>query len=166
MQAQNANGYGEWTIYLDVITVRFPVGAHPSGLVDLRLLWPEGRPNAAPRIPPSHTWEAPQPPPATTSAVGESGARTARQAELPAVLLPGNLRGEPQSDGSVLISWDAVAEAGADAFYRVARRSDADGSYRVIARRVIDADGDGRVEYRDDGGQLKPARPTATGRAS
>ncbi len=74
--------------------------------------------------------------------------------ERPADLRPDNLRAELQPGGAVLVSWDAPDGAGADAFYRVARRPDADGHYRFIARRVIDADGGGRVEYRDDGGEL------------
>ena len=65
---------------------------------------------------------------------------------------PANLRATPQEDGSALVTWDAPAEAGDDAFYRVRRRVDAaDGSYQVIARRVEAADSGGVVAYRDDG---------------
>ena len=65
---------------------------------------------------------------------------------------PANLRATPQADGSALVTWDAPAEAGDDAFYRVRRRVDAaDGSYQVIARRVEAADSGGVVAYRDDG---------------
>ena len=65
---------------------------------------------------------------------------------------PANLRATPQADGSALVTWDAPAEAGDDAFYRVRRRVDAaDGSYQVIARRVEAAGSDGVVAYRDAG---------------
>ncbi len=65
---------------------------------------------------------------------------------------PANLRATPQEDGSALVTWDAPAEAGDDAFYRVRRRVDAaDSSYTVIARRVEAADSGGVVAYRDDG---------------
>ena len=65
---------------------------------------------------------------------------------------PANLRATPQTDGSALVTWDAPAEAGDDAFYRVRRRVDAaDGSYTVIARRVQAAGSDGTVAHRDEG---------------
>ena len=74
-------------------------------------------------------------------------------AELPR---PGNVQAELQADGSVLVTWDAPTEAGADTFYRVRRRVDAaDSSYAVIARRVEDSDADGSAEYRDAGGDLE-----------
>ncbi len=65
---------------------------------------------------------------------------------------PANLRATPQEDGSALVTWDAPAEAGDDAFYRVRRRVDAaDSSYQVIARRVEAADSGGVVAHRDEG---------------
>ena len=68
---------------------------------------------------------------------------------------PGNVQAVLQSDGSVLMTWEAPAGAGDDTFYRVRRRLDAaDSNYQVIARRVEDADNDGAAEYRDEGGDL------------
>ena len=69
---------------------------------------------------------------------------------------PGNVQAALQSDGSVLVTWDAPTGAGAATFYRVRRRVDAaDSNYQVIARRVEDVDNDGAAEYRDDGGDLE-----------
>ncbi len=69
---------------------------------------------------------------------------------------PGNVQAALQSDGSVLVTWQAPAGAGDDTFYRVRRRLDAaDSNYRVIARRVEDTDNDGDAEYRDAGGDLE-----------
>ena len=69
---------------------------------------------------------------------------------------PGNVQAELQSDGSVLVTWNAPAGAGADTFYRVRRRVDtADSGYQLIARRVEDTDNDGAAEYRDEGGDLE-----------
>ena len=69
---------------------------------------------------------------------------------------PGNVQAALQSDGSVLVTWNAPAGAGADTFYRVRRRVDAaDSGYQLIARRVEDTDNDGAAEYRDGGGDLE-----------
>ena len=69
---------------------------------------------------------------------------------------PGNVQAALQADGSVLVTWQAPAGAGADTFYRVRRRVDtADSGYQLIARRVEDTDNDGDAEYRDEGGDLE-----------
>ena len=73
---------------------------------------------------------------------------------------PGNVQAALQSDGSVLVTWEAPAGAGDgdgdDTFYRVRRRLDAaDSNYQVIARRVEDADNDGAAEYRDAASNLE-----------
>ncbi len=69
---------------------------------------------------------------------------------------PGNVQAALQSDGSVLVTWQAPAGAGADTFYRVRRRVDAaDSGYQLIARRVEDTDNDGAIEYLDEDSSLE-----------
>ena len=77
-------------------------------------------------------------------------------ADVDEVLRPGNVQAALQSDGSMLITWEAPAGPGDLSFYRVRRRVDAaDSSYQVITRRVEDADNDGAAEYLDQGGDLE-----------
>jgi hypothetical protein len=66
-----------------------------------------------------------------------------------------NLQAEWQSDGSVLITWDAPQNADPTTYYRVRRSLDAEKrDYSVIARRVTDEDGDGSLSYIDDDANL------------
>ena len=89
--------------------------------------------------------------PAAAATGAEPGTRLFRRSAAPPGQ-PANLRATPQADGSALVTWDAPAEAGDDAFYRVRRRVDAaDGNYQVIARRVEAAGSDGVVAHRDEG---------------
>ena len=89
--------------------------------------------------------------PSASATGAEPGTRLFRRSATPPGQ-PANLRATPQTDGSALVTWDAPAEAGDDAFYRVRRRVDAaDSSYQVIARRVEAAGSDGVVAYRDEG---------------
>ena len=75
---------------------------------------------------------------------------------------PANVRPVAQPDGTVLLSWDAVAGAWADTFYKVKRGSETPGSLRpIIARRVVDDNGGGTVEYRDADSALQTGQTYA-----
>ena len=71
---------------------------------------------------------------------------------------PGNVSAAAQGDGSILVSWDAPANAVAD-YYQIRRRADG-GKYKVIVRKIADNganDADsasGRIAYRDADGAL------------
>ena len=66
-----------------------------------------------------------------------------------------NLQVEWQSDGAVLLTWDAPSNADSSAYYRARRKTDADEhGYSVIVRKVQDDDGDGRLSYLDESAEL------------
>ena len=84
---------------------------------------------------------------------------TAGQSALPRRLdRPGNVSVAAQGDGSILVSWDAPANAAAD-YYQIRRRAD-DGKYTTIARDIADGgaedadDAAGRIAYLDTDGAL------------
>ena len=93
----------------------------------------------------------------------DSAAATETAPALPKRLdTPGNVSVAAQGDGSILVSWDASANAAAD-YYRIRRSAD-DGKYTTIAREIADGgalDADsakGRIAYLDDGSALKAGK--------
>ena len=101
------------------------------------------------------------PPASSASATGAqpasaTGAPPVRRSAPARPGQPGSVTVTRQTDGSAWVTWDAPAEGGPAAFYRVRRRVDAaDSSYDMIVRRVEDDDGDGVIGHHDKASGLE-----------
>ena len=93
---------------------------------------------------------------AATAAASSTQALSSHPAQAhPAQANSYNLQVEWQSDGAVLLTWDAPSNADSSAYYRARRKTDAAGQgYSVIVRKVRDDDGDGRLSYLDESAEL------------
>ena len=180
--ARNAKGWGPWSDGSTIVTASPPQTATPAPTpaptatatptatpapTPAQAASPAAAPQAATPTPESDgsaddavEQEAVEDAPADDASDGaDSTAATKPVPALPKRLgRPANVSAAAQGDGSILVSWEASANADPD-YYSIRRRADG-GKFKVIVRKIVDNganDADsasGRIAYRDADGAL------------